>query len=539
MAERRDIEEIKLTASDLLDVDLKDEDLKALDLGDDLSGDDILDDDFSDPVQRPRKKRQAMSMTMLVLMLALTIVGGGFILLNNESLTRAITASAPVPKELLPVDKPVLTDAGAGETPVSSAPVAESTPVTTVTGFDDLPQPSAIQTDNSSVAPAPSAQMVPPSGAADPNLPPPVAENVMEPEFVDISKKPEAVKSDEVVPAKEMSAAAVKTEEPKADLSTVETPVVPSADVPPSTIEIPAQVDGVTAPSVTIPIQPAVKSQQSAQKLIESKPEASSARVLEKTEEVIPPVPPVASDDVDEYAEEKALVEKMSKSTEPRFTVPIGQEDRDLGISVDNSGMNSGDEVGATIEARISSASRALDLERYQAAFDMFDALYKTNKRDERVLMGRAVALQKLGRNEEAIKAYDELLALNPESPEVMTNMLGLVRQQYPSAALERLLELRQRYPNNPVVAAQAGLANAGVGNFEEGLRYLGIAAGLEPNNPKHPFNMAVIAERMGKADLAITYYERALKADAMTTDTQKKVNRDLIYDRLSLLRQR
>jgi Flp pilus assembly protein TadD len=179
-----------------------------------------------------------------------------------------------------------------------------------------------------------------------------------------------------------------------------------------------------------------------------------------------------------------------------------------------------------------------LELERYQTAADMFNDLYKTNQRDERILMGRAVALQKLGRDEEAIRAYDELIALNPNNPDVMINALGLVRKQNPTEALSRLLNLRQKYPTNPTIAAQIGLVNAELGNFDEGLRYLNIAADIESTNPRHFFNMAVIGERMKRPDLAVRYYEQALKADALSGNVRNRMDRDMVYDRLSIVRQ-
>ncbi len=314
----------------------------------------------------------------------------------------------------------------------------------------------------------------------------------------------------------------------------------------PDTVAVVQDVTPVTPASVKNDKEDIIIDEDEEEPLPKYPPGQEPPSVTDSAPSVPPTTAAMDTAKADEYLESLEPTQDIARAMTPRLNIPADQMDRNLGVTVTHSGAKTADPmtgVSATNaspnpEGKISAASRALELGRYQAALEMFDDLYKTNKRDERILMGRAVALQKLDRNDEAIKVYDELLTLNPASPEVMTNMLGLVRKQYPSAALQRLVELRQRYPNNAVVAAQTGLANAGVGNFDEGLRYLGIAAGLEPENPKHPFNMAVIAERMGKADLAVTYYERALKADALVSDPRDKVNRDLVYDRLSRLRQ-
>jgi hypothetical protein len=188
------------------------------------------------------------------------------------------------------------------------------------------------------------------------------------------------------------------------------------------------------------------------------------------------------------------------------------------------------------LDARFVAAQRALDLRRYESALHMFEGLYKGNKRDQRVLLGRAVALQMTGQEERAVQAYEELLDLAPKNPKVLVNLLGLISKQYPTVALERLGVLYERFPGNAAIAAQMGLAEAGLNNYDSALRFIGIATSLEPGNAQHYFNLAVVYDHNREYKKAIAQYERSLEIDSMSR--QGAIKRDVIYDRLSRLRQ-
>ena len=189
-----------------------------------------------------------------------------------------------------------------------------------------------------------------------------------------------------------------------------------------------------------------------------------------------------------------------------------------------------------SLESELIAAERASTLGRYEAALGFYNKLYTMNKRDPRILMGRAIAMQKTGRAAEAIQAYEELIALHPNNADAVVNLMGLLRQENPAFALERLMSLRQQYPGNVNIAAQIGLTYADMRNFDEALRYLGIASSLQPENAMHHYNMAIVSERRGNIASAISYYEKALEVDAIHGNSLS-VPRERIYDRLSVIR--
>ena len=187
-------------------------------------------------------------------------------------------------------------------------------------------------------------------------------------------------------------------------------------------------------------------------------------------------------------------------------------------------------------KASLVAAERAMKLGRYAAALDMYNNLYQENKHDLNVVMGRAMALQKLNRDEEAVFVYEELLAQPPENINAKVNMLGLIGQRYPAVALQRLLDIREGNSYHVGVVAQIAVVQANLGRYNEALQYLGIASSMEPNNAGHIFNIAVIADKAGNKKEAIRYYEQALEVDTIYGGS-RSIPRDSIFERLANLR--
>lgn len=182
-------------------------------------------------------------------------------------------------------------------------------------------------------------------------------------------------------------------------------------------------------------------------------------------------------------------------------------------------------------------ASRALKLGRLEAAKEMYDELYRLNPKDGRILSGRALVLQKMGYADQAIAAYDELLNIYPDNTDAIVNLAGLIRKQYPAVALNKLLDLHMKHPDNVFVTAQLGVAHADAGNYPDALRYLDMAVTMDPHNPLHYFNRAVIFEKAGKPEQAIRNYEQSLEVDAVYGQGQRTISKEKIYDRLSQIR--
>ncbi len=193
----------------------------------------------------------------------------------------------------------------------------------------------------------------------------------------------------------------------------------------------------------------------------------------------------------------------------------------------------------SSYEGQFVAATRALKLGRYAAAMEMFEKLYKRNHKDPRVLLGLAVAQQGAGFNESAARTYEDLLKVQPNNADAIVNLMGLMKDQYPSVTLKKLTELRNKYPSNPGIPAQMALINAQENNYDDAIRYFEVAASMDPRNASHIYNMAIVTDKKGDASNAIKLYERALQLDASYGDVANTLPREQIYDRLVVLRRK
>ena len=182
------------------------------------------------------------------------------------------------------------------------------------------------------------------------------------------------------------------------------------------------------------------------------------------------------------------------------------------------------------------SADRALRLGRYDMALTFYNQILAQNPNDVSALLGRAIAYQKMGRNDAAAQGYRDVLRLDKSNVTAATNLAGLQSGRAPDAALKNLSKVYQDDPNNPAVKAQMGVSLASSGDIEAAYDAFLKSTQSDPKNPQHFFNLAVMAERLGKKSEAIGAYEKCLEVDAIY-GTGRGINRDQIYDRLTALR--
>lgn len=189
-------------------------------------------------------------------------------------------------------------------------------------------------------------------------------------------------------------------------------------------------------------------------------------------------------------------------------------------------------------DALLEAARRAREYDRYEAALRFYNQLQKLNPDDKVINLERAITLHKLGRYGSALKAYDKVLDMDPDNIQARINMLVLVRNKYPAVALEKMKKLYEENPGNAALAAQIGVLLAGQKEYESARDYLDSAISLEPGNPNHYYNLAIVHDMTGNFVKAVSLYEEALEIDAVKTGFNK-IPREKIYDRLSILRDR
>ncbi len=540
--------------------------------GDDLDADfddlnDLPDFDDSDDgifAPEPQRKKSSSMVTLLAGVVAIAIAGGaGYMFFMKPGalpLAEIASLTPPVESASVPTAPPE----------PSSMPVDATQPST--------PTPTDVTAEQANVAPTDPTAPITPDAPAAVDVPPETVPPVDAAQAADMSPVPAPTDTSSQVP-EPSAATALETPSPQP----VETAQASDAQAAPTVAEEKKEDDPsppeVLAEANLKPVAPAeTKTEEKTEEKVEEKVEtptppdqealkttSQEKTLTEKTALVDEALPTPSVTQASE--KEKASVQKEDKKEAPKedkkeeekltyFDSPPGKALRDIPPPSINPNIAPGESIiivqkdsstpegvvlekspeTGRIESQLVAGSRALKLGRLDAALEIYNTLYRMNPRDGRILMGRSLTLQKMGEIEAAVSGYEELLRLDPNNVEATVNLMGLIRKEFPAVALQRLLDLRERYPNSAPIAAQLGVAYADAGNLDSALRYLGLAAQLQPQNPLHLFNMAVLADRAGQRQQAVSFYEKALEVDAIY-GTGRAFSRDQVYDRLARLR--
>lgn len=121
-----------------------------------------------------------------------------------------------------------------------------------------------------------------------------------------------------------------------------------------------------------------------------------------------------------------------------------------------------------------------------------------------------AVALRQ-GKADEASACYMRVLELEPRNSAAQAGLVGLMAQSDPTAGESRLKNLIAQQPEAAFLHAALGNLYADQGQWPSAQQAYFQAYHFDSKNAEYAFNLAVSLDQMGKADLALTHYQRAL----------------------------
>lgn len=188
----------------------------------------------------------------------------------------------------------------------------------------------------------------------------------------------------------------------------------------------------------------------------------------------------------------------------------------------------------AIVRERYESAALMLERGEPAEALQIYDLLLRNNPKDRLALLGRAAALQKLGRTLMAVSAYEDVLASFPRDEWALVNLLSLVSAQEPQRALAQLERLQKLNTSTALLPAQIGMIRMAQGDYELAARSLEKAVALDPENAKYIFNLAVLYDKWGQTQMALRYYRQCLEMAQQNPDGQ--VPLEAVRQRLAFL---
>lgn len=192
------------------------------------------------------------------------------------------------------------------------------------------------------------------------------------------------------------------------------------------------------------------------------------------------------------------------------------------------------DESG-DVRDRYEAAQRSLRAGQADAALWIYEELLRHRPADRPALLGRAIALQRLDRFNDAIRAYEEVLRHHPDELVALTNLLGLIGREAPDEALEQLGRLYAVNPGYSPMVAQIALIYARLNDTPNAVRFMREAITLDPTNAVYHLNLAVLYDRAGQKPAAVRSYERTLEL-AAGEDKAISISAETIRERLRYL---
>jgi Flp pilus assembly protein TadD len=126
--------------------------------------------------------------------------------------------------------------------------------------------------------------------------------------------------------------------------------------------------------------------------------------------------------------------------------------------------------------------------------------------------LGLAAVAHRQGKLDEAAAYYGRVLELDPRNPTAQAGVAAVGVQADPSATESRLKNLLAQQPEAANLYAALGNFYAEQGQWPSAQQAYFQAFHFDPKNAEYAFNLAVSLDQMGKGDLALTHYQRALE---------------------------
>lgn len=169
------------------------------------------------------------------------------------------------------------------------------------------------------------------------------------------------------------------------------------------------------------------------------------------------------------------------------------------------------DETGP--RGRRAMADMYRNLERWDEAEGLYDALITENARDWRLYFARGAARDRLGRWSEAEADLRRALELSPEQPDV-SNYLGYTlveRGENMDEALRLIRSAVAQRPMSGAITDSLGWAYFKLGDYEQAVTYLERAVELEPASPVIVDHLGDAYWRVGRRIEARFQWQRAI----------------------------
>lgn len=168
--------------------------------------------------------------------------------------------------------------------------------------------------------------------------------------------------------------------------------------------------------------------------------------------------------------------------------------------------------------------------ERNDEAIAMLEGWLADNPADMMVRNELASSYLKVGREQEARAAYQQVVETAPNNVIVLNNLAWLLRDMDPEQALSYIERADELAPGNPQIMDTYAMVQLGLGATQEALSLNQSALEMMPGNPETHYHRALILRADGQNEAAIRILEELVAVEELA-ETQKTQAQTLLTE--------
>jgi len=174
---------------------------------------------------------------------------------------------------------------------------------------------------------------------------------------------------------------------------------------------------------------------------------------------------------------------------------------------------------GAVLAACLFLMHRQLNFWRDDIA--LFSHTLAVTKNNDIAHLNLGFALEKIGRNHEAMDEFQAALNINPDLVQARNNLANLLDDAgHPSAALTEFQAALRIDPNYPAAHENLGTLFVELGRFDDAMKQYAEAAKLEPMDWHVPYLAGKALLKGGRDTDAVPFFQQALRDDPNNPQT-------------------
>ena len=164
----------------------------------------------------------------------------------------------------------------------------------------------------------------------------------------------------------------------------------------------------------------------------------------------------------------------------------------------------------------------------------LYRQVVQSEPRNVDAWLGLAAVSARLDKTDEAATYYQRVLELEPKNSTAQAGLIALLDQGNPIEAESRIKTLISRQPDAANLHAALGGLYADQNQWPNAQQAYFQALSLDTSNAEYAFNLAVSLDQMGKPELALDYYQKAL---VLSSRQGGSIDKTALESRISQLR--